>query len=37
VAEAARRGERYCPLDPAHRQGGTAADAGAQARGDADT
>jgi hypothetical protein len=38
VAEAARRGERYCPLDPAHRQPGTvvaaAADPGAV---DADT
>jgi hypothetical protein len=26
VAEAARRGERYCPLDPAHRTAANAAD-----------
>jgi hypothetical protein len=37
VAEAARRGERYCPLDPGHRRAGTAADTGAQPRSDADT
>jgi hypothetical protein len=42
VAEAARRGERYCPLDPAHRQPGTAAaaagntDTGAQPWAEAD-
>ena len=35
VAEAARRGERYCPLDPAHRQPGTAA--AAAGAGDTDT
>jgi len=27
VAEAERRGERYCPLDPAHRQAGADIDA----------